>query len=133
MGKEDLRRIWMIGKTGECKPGKVILKAGEPAAGLIVVLSGGLTITPDPADLSVAVGFLGAGDYVGLGCLLKGPPQANALVAQGGTRLLVLPIGALETLLSTEPDLGLRFYRSAAEHLVQTLAAGTAKTPQPPR
>jgi len=127
MGNEDLRRIWMIGKTGECKPGKVILKAGEPAAGLIIVLSGGLTITPDPADTSVAVGFLGAGDYVGLGCLLKGPPQANALVAQGGTRLLVLPIGALDTLLSTEPDLGMRFYRSAAEHLVQTLSSVRAR------
>ncbi len=127
LGNEDLRRIWTIGKTGECKPGKVILKAGEVAAGLIVVLSGGITITPDPSDSSVASGFLGPGDYVGLGCLLKGPPQPNALVAQQGTRLLVLPLGALESLLSTEPEMGMRFYRSIAEHLVQTLMAGKAR------
>jgi len=131
LGNEELRRLWMIGKTGEVKPGKVILKAGEVAAGLMVVLSGGLTITPDPADLSLACGFLGPGDYVGLGCLLKGPPQGNALVAQGGTRLLVLPIGALDTLLSTEAEMGLRFYRSVAEHLVQTLAAEKKRSPLP--
>lgn len=126
---EDLRRIWMIGKTGECKPGKVILKAGESAAGLMVVLAGSITITPDPSDLSLASGFLGSGDYVGLGCLLHGPPQTNALVAQAGTRLLILPPGAMETLLSAEPEMGMRFYRSIAEHLVQTLMAGKAKPP----
>jgi tetratricopeptide (TPR) repeat protein len=132
LGNEDLRRIWMIGKTGECKPGKVIIKAGEMAAGLMVVLAGGLTITPDPSNLSLATGFLGTGDYVGLGCLLKGPPQTSALVAQGGTRLLVLPIGALEALLAAEPDLGARFYRSVAEHLVQTLMAGGVRPTRPP-
>ena len=121
----------MIGKTGECKPGKVILKAGEVAAGLMVVLSGGITITPDPSNPDVASGFLGPGDYVGLGSLLNGPPQPNALVAQKGTRLLVLPLGALESLLSAEPELGLRFYRSVAEHLVQTLMAGKARSPEP--
>jgi len=130
LGNEELRRIWTIGKTGECKPGKVILKVGEVAAGLMVVLAGGITITPDPSNISVASGFLGPGDYVGLGCLLKGPPQPNALVAQAGTRLLVLPLGALESLLSAEPELGLRFYRSVAEHLVQTLMAEKARSPR---
>lgn len=129
LGNEDLRRIWMIGKTGECRPGKVILKAGEVAAGLMVVLSGGITITPDPANLSMASGFLRTGDYVGLGSLLQGPPQTNALVAQAGTRLLILPLGALEKLLSAEPDMGMRFYRSIAEHLVQALMAGKAQAP----
>jgi hypothetical protein len=131
LGNEDLRRIWMIGKTGECKPGKVILKSGEFAAGLMVVLAGGITITPDPSNPDVASGFLGPGDYVGLGSLLNGPPQPNALVAQAGTRLLVLPLGALESLLSAEPEMGLRFYRSVAEHLVQTLMAGTSRSPKP--
>ena len=130
LGNEDLRRLWMAGKTGECKPGKVILKAGEAAAGLMVVLSGGVTITPDPSNVSVASGFLGPGDYVGLGSLVNGPPQRNALVAQAGTRLLVLPLAPLEALLSAEPELGLRFYRSVAEHLVQTLMAGKARTPE---
>lgn len=129
LGNEDLRRLWMIGKTGECKPGKVILKAGEVAAGLMVVLAGGITITPDPSNLSLASGFLGTGDYVGLGSLLQGPPQPNALVAQAGTRLLILPLGALEKLLSAEPDMGMRFYRSIAEHLVQALMAGKARSP----
>ncbi len=124
LGNEELRRLWTIGRTGECKPGKVILKAGEVAAGLMVVLSGGITITPDPANPIMASGFLGPGDYVGLGSLFNGPPLANALVAQKGTRLLVLPPEPLEALLTAEPELGARFYRSVAEHLVQTLMAG---------
>lgn len=123
LGNDELRRLWSIGKTGECKPGKVILRSGEVSPGLMVVLSGGVTITPTPANPGPASGFLGPGDYVGLGSLLNGPPQPNALVAQRGTRLLVLPLEALESLLSSEPDMGLRFYRSVAEHLVRTLMA----------
>ncbi len=126
LGNEELRRIWMIGKTGECRPGKVIMKAGEVASGLMVVLAGGVTITPDPANPIAASGFLGPGDYLGLESLFNGPPQPNALVASPGTRLLVLPPEALESLLSAEPEIGLHFYRSVAEHLVQTLMAEKA-------
>jgi tetratricopeptide (TPR) repeat protein len=128
LGLEDLRRIWMIGKTGEVRPGKVLVKAGEVAAGLMVVLTGGVTITPDPADPKLSAGFLGPGDYVGLGSLLNGPPQANYLVAQKGTALLVLPIAAFDALLSSDPEMGMRFYRSVAEHLVQTIAADKARS-----
>ena len=130
LSNDELRRIWTIGKTGECKPGKVLVRVGQVAPGLMLVLSGGITITPDPEDATAAAGFLGPGDYVGLGSLLTGPPQPNALVAQKNTRLLVLPPGALETLLSAEPEMGMRFYRSVAEHLVQTLTAGQAKSPE---
>jgi tetratricopeptide (TPR) repeat protein len=131
LGLEDLRRLWMIGRTGECTPGQVLLKAGQVSQGLIIVLSGGLTITPDPSNPSVAAGFLGPGDYVGLGSLIQGPPQPNALVAQKGTRLLLLPAKALENLLSAEPVLGMHFFRSVSEHLVQTLMAEKARPPRP--
>lgn len=130
LGPDELRKLWDIGKSGEVKPGKVLVKAGETAAGLMIVLSGGVTITPDPSNPTLASGFLGVGDYVGLGSLLKGPPQTNALVAQKDTRLLVLPFGALEALLSTEPEMGMRFYRSVAEQLIQTLVAASAKPPR---
>lgn len=120
---DELRRLWSIGKVADIPPGKVLLKAGQPMDGLFVVLSGGLTITPDPDNLDLAVGFLGAADYVGLGCLVQGPPRPNALVAQGRTRILFLPAKKLEALLSTEPDLGMRLFRSVAEHLSQTLMA----------
>ncbi len=131
LSHEELRRIWMIGKTGECRTGQVLLKSGQVSAGLMVVLSGGITITSDPSNPVVAAGFLGPGDYVGLGCLFNGPPQSNALVAQKSTRLLLLPPEALETLLSTEPEMGMRFYRSVAEHLVQTMMAEKARSLQP--
>lgn len=131
LSHEELRRICTIGKTAECRPGQVILRAGQVSPGLMVVLTGGITITPDPSNPVVAAGFLGPGDYVGLGCLFNGPPQSNALVAQKGTRLLLLPLGALESLLSAEPEMGMRFYRSVAEHLVQTLMAEKARTQRP--
>lgn len=120
---EELRRLWGIGRVADISPGKVLLKAGQPVDGLFVILAGGLTITPDPDNLDLAVGFLGTSDYVGLGCLVQGPPRANALVAQGKTRILFLPAKSLEALLSTEPDLGMRLFRSVAEHLSQTLMA----------
>jgi tetratricopeptide (TPR) repeat protein len=120
---DELRRLWAIGTLMERNTGDVLLGAGQPSDGLFVVLEGGLTITPDPADMDLAVGFLGRGDYVGLGCLVQGPPRTNALVAQGPTRLLFLPAKNLEVTLSSEPDLGLRVFRSIAEHLSQTLMA----------
>jgi len=120
---DELRRLWGIGRVADIPPGKVLLKAGQPMDGLFVVLSGGLTITPDPANLDLAVGFLGTADYVGLACLVQGPPRPNALVAQGRTRILYLPAKSLEALISTEPDLGMRLFRSVAEHLSQTLMA----------
>jgi CRP-like cAMP-binding protein len=127
MDLEDLRRLWVIGRAVACRAGEVLLAAGQHSGGLYVVLAGGLTITPDPSNPGLAAGFLGPGDYVGLGSLVKGPPQPNALVAQAGTRLLLLPIPELESLFSAEPELGLRFFRSIAEHLTQTLAAGGVK------
>ncbi|NMB99649.1 MAG: cyclic nucleotide-binding domain-containing protein, partial [Thermoanaerobaculaceae bacterium] len=80
-----------------------------------------LSISSDPNNLKVAVGFLGKGDYVGLGALVQGPPQPNSLVAQKNTRILFIPKEKLEHLISTEPELGLRLYRSIAEHLVNTM------------
>ncbi len=109
----------------------MLVRAGEAAPGLMLVLSGGITITPDPENAMMATGFLDPGEYVELGSLLTRPPQPDALVAQKNTRLLVLPPSALETLLSTEPELGMRFYRAAAEHLVQTLAPDKPGQPPP--
>ena len=120
---DELRRLFGAGQKLECKAGQVVLKAGQKTEGLYVVLSGGLTITSNPENLALAVGFLGPTDYVGLGSLVQGPPQPNALVAQGGTRLLYLPTTTLEPLLSTNPLLGYRLYRSVAENLIHTLMA----------
>ena len=120
---DELRRLWGVGKVTDLVAGAVLLKAGESSDGIFVLISGGLTITPDPTNLNLAVGFLGPSDYVGLGCLVQGPPRPNALVAQGATRLLFLPTDGLETFLSSEPDLGMRLFRSIAEHLSQTLMA----------
>lgn len=123
LGQEDLRYLRAAGEVITPPVGTVLVKAGEPDPALIIILQGGLAITPDPANPRLAVGFLGPGDYVGLGSLLKSPPRPNALVAQSGTKILLLPPHRLEALVSADPDLGLRLYRSIAEHLVQTLAA----------
>jgi tetratricopeptide (TPR) repeat protein len=126
LGLEDLRRLWVAGRAMPLKIGEVLVNVGEMPKGLAIVLSGGLTITPDPNNPNVAAGFLGTGDYVGLGCILNGPPQQNALVAQAGTRVLLVSRESLENLLAADPEMGMRFYQSVAEHLVQALKAGRA-------
>ena len=124
LGTEELSLLWSMGEMVRCATGEVLLKAGQKADGLYIILDGGLTITPNPGIPNLAVGFLGPSDYVGLGSLLMGPAQANALVGRGETRLLRLPIPSIEALLELRKDLGLRLFRSIAEHLVQTLWAG---------
>lgn len=120
---EDLRHLTAMGKILEPALGQVVLRGGHPDDGLYVVLSGGLAITPDASQPGLAVGFLGPGDFVGLGSLVMSPPRANDLVAQPGTTILLLPRETLDPLLDAQPDLGLRLYRSVAEHLAQTLKA----------
>jgi tetratricopeptide (TPR) repeat protein len=117
----DLRRLWMSGTILEPKPGDILLNKGESSNGLFIILSGGLSITSDPTNPKLAVGFLGRGDYVGLGALIQGPPQPNTLVAQKDTHILFLPKNELEHLISTEVELGLRLFRSIAESLAQTM------------
>lgn len=118
---DDLRKLYSTGTVIEPQVGEVILKRGDYSKGLYIILHGGLSISSDPNNPKVAVGFLGKGDYVGLGALVQGPPQPNSLVAQKNTRILFIPKEKLEHLISTELELGLRLYRSIAEHLVNTM------------
>jgi len=124
---DDLRRLASIGRETTLAAGTVVVGANQHADGLSVVLSGGLTITPDPTNRDLAVGFLAPGDYVGLGSLVQGPPQANAIVAQNGTRLLRWSAADLEEALQTQPELGVKFYRSVAEHVARKFAAETGR------
>jgi len=124
---DDLRRLASIGRETAVAAGTVFVEANQHTDGLSVVLSGGLTITPDPSKRDLAVGFLAPGDYVGLGSLIQGPPQANALVAQNGTRLLRWSAADIETALQTQPELGVKFYRSVAEHVARKFAAETGR------
>ena len=124
---DDLKRLYMLGKVLEPAPGEVILKKGDRASGLFIILEGGAAISSDPTNPGLAVGFIGKGDYVGLGSLVQGPPQPNSLVAQKDTRVLFIPKDKLEQLIATELEIGLRLYRSISEHLVQTMQKLTQK------
>lgn len=117
----DLRRLWTIGNILEPKQGETVLRKGDNSDGLYFVVQGGLTITSDPGNPSLVVGFLGRGDYAGLGSLIQGPPQPNFMIAQKETKILYIPKGTIERVVSTEPELGLRLFRSISEHLVQKL------------
>ncbi|HQO20451.1 MAG TPA: cyclic nucleotide-binding domain-containing protein [Acidobacteriota bacterium] len=117
----DLRHLWSIGNVLEPAQGDIVLRKGDNSDGLYFVLQGGLSITSDPGNPSLVVGFLGRSDFVGLGSLIQGPPQPNYMIAQKETKILYIPKGTLERMVSTEPELGLRLFRSISEHLVQKL------------
>lgn len=118
---DDLRKLYSSGTVIEPPTGEIVLKKGEYSKGLYIILHGGLSISSDPTNPKTAVGFLGRGDYVGLGALVQGPPQPNSLISQKNTKILFMPKEKLEHLISTELELGLRLYRSIAEHLVHTM------------
>ncbi len=117
----DLRHLWNIGNILEPAQGEIVLRKGDNSDGLYFILQGGLSITSDPSNPSLVVGFLGRSDFVGLGSLIQGPPQPNYMIAQKETKILYIPKGTIERVVSTEPELGLRLFRSISEHLVQKL------------
>ena len=124
---EDLRKLSTAGTILHPKMGEMILKKGEQSKGLYIVLEGGISITSDPGNPKSAVGFVTRGDYFGLGALVKGPSQPNTLISQNGTKLFFIPKDDLEHLVTTELELGLKLYRSIAEHLVQTMVKMSSK------
>lgn len=118
---DELRKLFISGNVIEPKEGEIIIKKGEYSKGLYFVLNGQLSFTQSSQSSKEASGFLKVGDYFGLGSLIQGPPQFQNIVAQKDTRLLFIPKENLESLFSSEPELGLKLFRSIAEILTQQL------------
>jgi len=94
------------------EPGEVLFKQGEADATLYIVASGIIEVTQTNDSRSVALGRLGAGEYVGEIGLLTGAPHSATAQARTHSYIHHLPREAIEPLLKANVELTAAFEKS---------------------
>ena len=105
-------------KPRSLEEGEVLFAQGETQAMLFIVVSGILQISQHTESSSQrAVGFIGAGDYIGEVSLLTGAPYAATATAHTHCRLYGLDCNVIKQLLATHAHLYAELDRCARRGL----------------
>jgi len=88
----------------EVKRGTVVLREGEPAAGIYLVVSGALEITVRSGDERHKLATLTPGEFAGVRAAASGAPPITRGVAAEDSVLLVLPASDFRELMEEEPS-----------------------------
>jgi small-conductance mechanosensitive channel/CRP-like cAMP-binding protein len=98
--------------------GEVLFAQGGTEAMLFIVISGILEVSQHTESSGQrAVGFIGAGDYIGEVSLLTGAPYAATATARTHCKLYGLDCNVIKRLLAANSDLYAEFDRSARRGL----------------
>jgi len=97
--------------------GEVLLRAGDDADGLYLVVAGRLQARLGEGEAARIVGEVGRGEVVGEAALLSDQPRTATLVALRDSELLQLPLDAFEDLVVAHPS----FLRPVAAQVVRRM------------
>ncbi len=90
--------------------GKVIYRLGDPAGGIYGLVSGIMTVTAAPHAAAPRLIHVGApGTWTGEGPFLSGEPRRLTLRALVPSRLVHLPLAAMEAMAARDPLAARRF------------------------
>ncbi|MGZ8204204.1 MAG: Crp/Fnr family transcriptional regulator [Burkholderiales bacterium] len=79
-----------------CRRRAMLVEAGDPAAGLHVILSGRVRLLVEESDgRELTIGTLSAGEFFGESCLLAGGAHASSVEAEDACELAFIPREAL--------------------------------------
>jgi thioredoxin reductase (NADPH) len=127
MGQADIDRLRRFGESKFYPKGERILKAGEVAPGLVLVLSGKVEITQGfGADHREAIVTHQAGQFIGELAQLSARPSLVDAEALEDVQALVIPSARLRDLLVQEADLGERIMRALILRRVGLIESGAA-------
>ncbi|MES0029172.1 FAD-dependent oxidoreductase [Mesorhizobium sp. M0040] len=127
LAKADLDRMGRFGEAVSYAAGEQIVKAGELAPGLIVVLSGKVDIIQGGSfGRRETIVTHGAGNFVGELAQLSARPSLVDVEAVEPVEALVIPSQRLRDLMVQEANLGERIMRALILRRVGLLESGTA-------
>lgn len=127
LAEGDLDRIGRFGEAVSYAAGEQIVKAGELAPGLIVVLSGKVDILQGGSfGRRETIVTHGAGNFVGELAQLSARPSLVDVEAVEPVEALVIPSQRLRDLMVQEANLGERIMRALILRRVGLLESGTA-------
>jgi thioredoxin reductase (NADPH) len=122
---QDLARLKRFGQQQRWKAGAPVMKAGEIAPGLVVVLSGRIAVNQGGAfTAAAAIVEHGPGEFLGELAQLSDRPALVDAVAATDVEGLVIPARALRDVMVQEAELGERLMRALILRRVGLLQLG---------
>jgi signal transduction histidine kinase len=118
-GVEDgpLRRLVDRGEIVDLQPGETLIRQGDTADALFVVLDGELEVTRQSGNSRVPLAVVGPGALQGEIAALEGGRRLATVAATREAEVLRIPVDALRELLSAGPDVALAVVRTAVARL----------------
>ncbi len=112
-----LRRLVARGEVVDLAPGEVLIRQGDEADALFVVLEGELEVTRQSGESRIPLAVVGPGSLQGEIAALEGGRRLASVSARGEAEVLRIPVDALRELLATGPDVSLAVVRTAVARL----------------
>jgi thioredoxin reductase (NADPH) len=111
LAPDEIERLRRFGKLCRYPSGELVVKAGEPTAGLILVLAGHLRMAPHDSPDSPIITH-GPGEFQGELAQLSGRPSLVNGTAEGDVEAVLIPPHRLRELMVEEAELGERIMRA---------------------
>jgi signal transduction histidine kinase len=112
-----LRNLVAEGEIVDLEPGEVLIREGDEADALFVVLDGELEVTRRSGGSRIPLAVVGPGALQGEIAALEGGRRLATVAATRAAEVLRIPVHALRDLLATGPDVSLAVVRTAVMRL----------------
>lgn len=114
---DQLDRLADMGEIQDLDPGEALIREGDEADALYVVLDGELDVTKRSGRTDIPVARVGPGSLQGEIAALEGGRRLASVTAATPAEVLRIPVGAIRQLLDAGPDVALAVIRTAVSRL----------------
>ncbi len=114
---DQLHRLTEMGEILDLAAGDVLIREGDQADALYVVLSGEMDVTKRADRSEIPVARVGPGALQGEIAALEGGRRLASVTAIGAAEVLRIPVSAVRELLGAGPDVALAVIRTAVTRL----------------
>ena len=104
LDRQELDALGLLATELSFPPGEVLLRQGERAHDMFIVLDGTLVVTRD----DVYIADIGPGGFAGEMALLTDTPRNATVTAKSDVRLLHVDARSLQTLLQSIPEIAVK-------------------------
>ena len=117
LDEAQLHRLMEMGEILDLAPGDLLIREGDEADALYVVLAGEMDVTKRSGRSEIPVARVGPGALQGEIAALEGGRRLASVTAIGQAEVLRIPVSAVRELLGAGPDVALAVIRTAVTRL----------------
>jgi CRP/FNR family cyclic AMP-dependent transcriptional regulator len=117
----DSKEVKLLAKTcteRQYPANAVLMKEGEPGAGLFILVEGKVSVTQGQPPQEIAT--LGAGEVIGEMALLDDLPRSATVTALEPSRCLLIPVWDFRATLRESPDIAIKLLAQLSRRLRKT-------------